>query len=68
MSAYSTLTRTAHVRRGFTEEDVYREALGGAEPLRVFVIDGPIDAPAHIPAGSTGSASRIIGRTISRNE
>jgi hypothetical protein len=54
-NAYTSQTRLAHVRRGFTEEDVWRDALGNAEPLRVFVTDGALDAPEHLPAGSMRS-------------
>lgn len=53
MSTYSNMTRTALVRAGYTECDTYRDALGGAEPLRCFVTDGPLDAPGWMPAGST---------------
>lgn len=56
MCAFSALTRYAQARRGFAEEDIWRDALGGPEPLRVFVTDGPIDAPDWIPAGSTRRA------------
>jgi hypothetical protein len=51
MSYFSNQTRFASVRCAFSEEATWREALGGAEPLRVFVIDGPIDAPMYLPAG-----------------
>jgi hypothetical protein len=53
MSGFSTLTRAAHVRRGFSEECEWRAALGERAPLHVFVTSGPIDAPDYIPAGST---------------
>ena len=53
MSAISALTQYASVRRGFNECDMWREALGGAEPLRVAVCCGPLDAPEHMPAGSS---------------
>ena len=57
MSAFSNTTRFAQVRRGFTEECVYRDALGRTEPLRCFVVDGPLDAPAFLSAGSTRSTA-----------
>jgi hypothetical protein len=40
-----------NVRYGFRDQDVWREALGGAEPLFVFSIDGPLDAPDQMGAG-----------------
>jgi hypothetical protein len=58
VSTYSNLTRRAQVRNGFTEECVWRPALGDAEPLHIFITDGPLDAPTWMPAGST------IGRTL----
>lgn len=51
MSNFSDQTKFASVRCAFSEEATWREAVGGAEPLRVFVVDGPMDAPMHIPAG-----------------
>jgi hypothetical protein len=57
MSALSRHTCYASVRSAFAEEAVYREALGRAEPLRVAVIDGPLDAPEWIPAGGTKGAN-----------
>jgi len=53
---YTFSTRVAGVRRGYTQECDWRDALGGAEPLRVAVIDGPMDAPEWLPAGSTRAA------------
>lgn len=61
MSSFSRLTRRAQVRYGFTEQDTYRDALGGAEPLHVFVTDGPLDAPGWMPAGSTRAPSKLPG-------
>lgn len=66
MSNITALTRvTPCVRTGFTERCIWRDALGGAEPLRVAVTDGPLDAPQHSPAGSTtlnvSSAGRVYG-------
>lgn len=52
MSAITPLTRFISVRHGFTEQCVWRPALGGYEPLRVAVTDGPLDAPDWMPAGS----------------
>lgn len=63
MSNITTLTRvTPCVRTGFTEQCVWRDALGGAEPLRVAVTDGPLDAPEHGPAGSTVLNVSYTGR------
>jgi hypothetical protein len=61
MSSFSNLTRFAQVRYGYTECDTYRDALGGAEPLRCFVTDGPLDAPGWMPAGSTEAPSKLPG-------
>ena len=63
MSAFSNFTRYALVRRGFTEECLWREALGGNEPLRVSVTDGPMDAPNWISAGSVRVGGRKVART-----
>ena len=42
------------VRRPFTQEAEWRGALSGKEPLLVFATTGYcIDAPEHLPAGST---------------
>ena len=55
-------TSTAHapstlVREGYTDDCVWRAALGPAEPLRPFaMLGGPLDAPEWIPAG--GACSR----------
>lgn len=60
MSNITALTPvTPCVRTGFTEQCIWRDALGGAEPLRVAVTDGPLDAPQHGPAGSTQAVMRI---------
>jgi hypothetical protein len=68
MSTFSGLTRYASVRTHYSEESIWRDAMGGAEPLRVFVCDGPLDAPAHIPTGAhSGSAGRGIGNTTERD-
>ena len=53
--AYSSQTRTVLVRPEFTEQSVWREALGPQAWLRVGVIDGPIDARDQWPAGSMRS-------------
>ena len=63
MSHITTQTRIAMVRNGFTEQCEWREALGGAEPLRVAVTDGPLDAPEHGPAGSTRAYVSYSGKT-----
>ena len=52
MSAYTSLTRVALVRWGYSEEQVWRDALG-PQALRCCATDGPIDAPTWIPTGST---------------
>ena len=66
MSSITALTRvTPCVRTGFAEQCIWRDTLGGAEPLRVAVTDGPLDAPQHSPAGSTvlnvTSTGRVYG-------
>ena len=58
MSTFTSHTRAAMVRPGFTEEDIYRDALGPWEPLRVAVICGPLDAPEWMPSGSTRPGSK----------
>lgn len=50
MSIFTTLTRTALVRPDFSEEAIYRAVL--SVPLHVYAIDGPLDAPEWMPAGS----------------
>lgn len=41
------------VREGFTEQDIWRRALGDAAPLRVFaMLGGALDAPDVLPAGA----------------
>ena len=56
-----TDAKRVQVRRGFTEENVWREALGGAEPLLCFVTYGPLDAPDNMPAGSHRSIPAKYG-------
>ena len=42
------------VRRGFTEQDVWRDALGVFEPLLAFADKLPtLDAPDCLPSGHT---------------
>jgi hypothetical protein len=44
------------VRRGFTEQDVWRNALGVFEPLLAFADKLPtLDAPDYLPSGHTTS-------------
>ena len=44
------------VRRGFTEQDVWRKALGIYEPLLAFADKLPtLDAPNYFPSGHTTS-------------
>lgn len=50
---------TPCVRTGFSEQCIWRDALGEFEPLRVAVTDGPLDAPEHGPAGSSHAVMRI---------
>ena len=49
------------VRRGFREEDIWRDALGGSEPLLCFVTYGPLDAVEQMPAGAMRSCSPKYG-------
>jgi hypothetical protein len=68
MSTYTRMTRTAMVLCSHSEESTYRDAMGGAEPLRVFVVDGPIDAPEWHPAGGMRSSKNgPIARETMRN-
>ena len=39
------------VRKGYSEQDVWRGALGDHEPLLSFVTYGPLDAPGMMPVG-----------------
>jgi len=49
------------VRPGYTEQDVWRAALGNYEPLRAFAtLSGDLDAPLVLPAGST-RATQLCG-------
>ena len=44
------------VRRGFTEQDTWRDALGLYEPLLAFADKLPtLDAPEYLPSGHTTS-------------
>lgn len=44
------------VRPGFSEQDIWRDALGNNEPLRPFAsFEMHLDAPDIIPAGSMRS-------------
>ena len=46
------------VREGFTEQDIWRRALGDAAPLRVFaMLGGALDAPDVSPAGALCSSA-----------
>lgn len=47
------------VRAAFSEEAVWRKALGPAEPLLIFAAYGPLDAPEYVPAGAM--VSRQLG-------
>lgn len=45
------------VRKGFTEQDVWRDALGQFEPLLVFATpENQMDAPTYSPAGAMESS------------
>lgn len=57
MSGIHDMTRRVLVRQDYAEESIYRRALP-REPLFVFVIDGPIDAPDWMPAGSFTSTKQ----------
>lgn len=57
--AYRTGSKPAGVRADYSEQAIWRNALGGKAPLLVFSVWGDaLDAPEHIPAGSL-SASRF---------
>lgn len=43
--------RRVGVRGVFSDEAVWRDALGGPEPLHVASTDGPLDAPESMPGG-----------------
>ena len=44
------------VRRGYSEQDVWREALGVFEPLLAYADKLPtLDAPDYLPSGHTTS-------------
>jgi hypothetical protein len=56
LDSYAT-PKYAIVRQGYTEQDIWRDALGNSEPLHCFsVVGGIIDAPNVIPAGSMKSS------------
>lgn len=45
------------VREGFTDQDVWREALGNMHPLAVFAMtEARMDAKEYMPAGGMKSA------------
>ena len=45
-----------NVRKGYTEECIWRKSLGNKELLYCFSLHGySLDAPEHMPAGSTRS-------------
>lgn len=47
------------VRRGFTEQDTWRDALGLFEPLLAFADKLPtLDAPEYLPSGHTTKTIR----------
>lgn len=55
----SRMTRTAQVRRSFSQEAEWRPALTGHIPLLVFSTPGPIDAPERVPAGCAAGRSYV---------
>ena len=59
MKIYTHQSKRVLVRGEFTDQDVYRRALGDAEHLAMFAYGigcGNLDAPTHIPAGSMVAA------------
>lgn len=51
---YRTHCAYTLVRRGFTEQDTWRNALGVFEPLLAFADKLPtLDAPEYLPSGHT---------------
>jgi len=52
------------VRHEYSEESIWRDALGNSEPLLVAVTHGPLDAPQWMPGGSMSShrIESIAGR------
>ena len=52
MQTSFTGSRRVMVRKGFTEEDIWRDTLGRKESLFVFVTYGSLDAPDAWPGGS----------------
>lgn len=66
---YTELTRYASVRGAFSELGTWAPVLqdwrrGVNVPLRVAVIEGPLDAPEWMPAGSMQSRTRGPVRSI----
>lgn len=58
----------AVVRHDFAECATYRPALPGCVPLFALSIDGPLDAPENMPAGSMrASKYGPFGETFYRN-
>lgn len=50
------MSKSTFVRREFSEEAVWREALGNREPLLVFSVQSEaLDAPDWIPTGGCHS-------------
>lgn len=50
------------VRYGFSDENIWRDALGNTAQLFVCSIDGPLDAPEHMPAGAMKSCGTYPSR------
>lgn len=65
-----TGSKNTVVRKGFSEDSEWRDALGNTVPLLAFATTGYcIDAPERIPAGSTldgYKAGTSIQSTFSR--
>lgn len=54
------------VRKGFTQDDQFREVLGNSEWLLCFADTGYcIDAPERIPAGATQACKYVGARGMS---
>ena len=59
------------VRKDYSEETVWREALGNSEPLLVYsAMEATLDAPDFIASGSTVADSYVtaMARKVSRED
>ena len=66
MTAHTSKTRTALVRHGFSEEDVWRSSLEPGEALHVSSTGDNIDAPDNLAAGGHRAGKVPIGLTYLR--